>query len=227
MTRRDFGLNALGFAGLGAASALLRAQSRPDSFKVYSETPRLLMRPGRVKLLRRERERRSLRWDQFETLWTAGANFPDPGWVQALRFQIADDHDAGTRAVAWAVGPGDDVRQLALIADWCSAIISKDDMALIFAKLRRGVADTKPIRTLAEARNRVFAAVVLYDDQPALSEKALQAVFDGFWMGSFLPGLRSAKASVTNADAYPLLEIMHAVRDNLNFDLRETFPKWF
>src|SRR5258707_30134 len=125
MTRRDFSLNALGFAGLGAASALLRAQRRPDSFKVYSATPRLLMRPARVKLVRRERERRSLRWDQFETLWTAGANFPDPGWVQALRFQIADDHDAGTRAVAWAVGPGDDVRQLALIADWCSAIISK------------------------------------------------------------------------------------------------------
>src|SRR3984957_14419599 len=99
-------------------------QSRPDSFKVYTDGPRLLLRPQRLKLLRRERERRSLRWDQFETLWTASAPFPDLGWVQALRFQIADDREAGTRAVAWAVGPADvlrpdEVRQMAIVADWC------------------------------------------------------------------------------------------------------------
>ena len=57
--------------------------------------------------------------------------------------------------------------------------------------------------------------------------KALQGIFDGFWTGSFIPSLRGAKASVPNADAYALLEILHAVRDNLNFDLRDTFPQWF
>ena len=94
---------------LSALPALnLLAQHRPDSFKAYTELPRLLMRPQRLKLLRRERERRSLRWDQFETLWTGNAPFPELGWAQALRFQLADDRDSGTRAVAWAVGPGDD-----------------------------------------------------------------------------------------------------------------------
>src|ERR1700685_3223784 len=83
---------------------------RPDSFKVYTEGPRLLLRPQRLRLLRRERERRSLRWDQFETLWTANAPFPEPGWVPALRFQIADDKESGTRAIAWAVGPADIAR---------------------------------------------------------------------------------------------------------------------
>src|SRR5579862_5413001 len=112
---------------------------RPDSFRVYTEGPRLLLRPPRVRLLRRERDRRSLRWDQFETLWTAGAPFPELGWAQALRFQIADDREAATRAVAWAVGPGDDIRQIALIADWCAPLISKDDQSLIYAKLRREV----------------------------------------------------------------------------------------
>src|SRR5580704_8202930 len=120
---------------------------RPDSFKVYSERPRLLLRPARLRLLRRERERRSLRWDQFETLWTAGAPFPEQGWAQALRFQIADDRDAGTRAVAWAVGPGDptrpdDVRQMALIADWCAPLLSRDDQSQLFAKLQRAAADS-------------------------------------------------------------------------------------
>ena len=54
-----------------------RTGNRPDSFRVYTEGPRLLLRPQRLRLLRRERERRSLRWDQFETLWTANAPFPE------------------------------------------------------------------------------------------------------------------------------------------------------
>ena len=35
------------------------------------------------------------------------------------------------------------------------------------------------------------------------------------------------KTTVSNADAYAMLEILHVVRDNLNFDLRDTFPAWF
>jgi hypothetical protein len=205
---------------------------RPDSFKVYSESPRLLLRPQRLKLLRRERERRSLRWDQFETLWTGNAQFPELGWVQALRFQIADDRESGTRAVAWAVGPADDqrpddVRQMAIIADWCEPLIAGDDKRQLAARLVRAANDPKPVKTLADARARIFAAVALAEAQPAVSQKALEAVLDGFWNGNFIAALRDAKAAVPNADAYAMLEIMHAVRDNLNFDLRDTFPAWF
>jgi hypothetical protein len=223
-------------ATAGLSVLTLRAQtppapSRPDSFKVYSDRPRLLLRPARLRLLRRERERRSLRWDQFETLWTAGAPFPEQGWAQALRFQIADDKEAGTRAVAWAVGPADatrpdDVRQMALIADWCAPLLSRDDQSQLLAKLQRAAADTLPAKTLADARSKIFAAIVLAEAQPAVSEKAIQGVFDTFWT-PFITSLRGAKSTVSNADAYALLEIMHAVRDNLNFDLRETFPEWF
>jgi hypothetical protein len=236
MTRRD----ALRY--LPALSALpLLAQSResspqgnarPDSFKVYTEGPRLLLRPQRLKLLRRERERRSLRWDQFETLWTGNAPFPELGWVQALRFQIADDKDAGSRAVAWAVGPADvlepeEVRQMAIIADWCDALIAGDDKRQLVAKLQRAATDARPLKTLPDARSRIFAAIALTETQPAVGQKTIETVFDGFWNANFIAPLRAAKASVSNADAYAMLEIMHAVRDNLNFDLRETFPAWF
>lgn len=231
MTRREALLR------LSALSALqLRAQNpataRPDTFKVYTDGPRLLLRPQRLRLLRRERERRSLRWDQFETLWTGNAQFPEAGWTQALRYQIADDKEAATRAVAWAVGPADvarpdDVRQMALIADWCDSLITGDDKRQLNTKLQRVIADTRPVRTLADARNRIFAAVALTDAQPAAAAKVLETVFDAFWNTGFIAPLRAAKASVSNPDAYAMLEIMHAVRDNLNFDLRDTFPAWF
>ena len=227
MTRRE----ALRY--LSALPALhLAAQTRPDSFKAYTDSPRLLMRPQRLKLLRRERERRSLRWDQFETLWTGNAPFPELGWVQALRFQLADDREAATRAIAWAVGPADvlrpdDVRQMAIIADWCEPLIAGDDKRQLTARLERAANDPRPVKTLADARAKILAAVALTETQPAVSQKTLQSIFDGFWIGAFVPSLRSAKTSVPNADAYALLEILHVVRDNLNFDLRETFPAWF
>ena len=180
-----------------------------------------------MKLLRKERERRSLRWDQFETLWTGAAAFPELGWAQALRYQIADDHDAGVRAVAWAAGPATDLRQIALIADWCAPVISKDDQARIFGKLKPELTDSRAVKTLAGARTRIFAAIVLSEAEPAASGMALQTVIDGFWNRSFVPALRDARLSVPNAEAYAMLETLHVVRDNLNFDLREAFPKWF
>ncbi len=227
MTRRD------ALRILPALPALtLFGQSRPDSFKAYTDSPRLLLRPQRLKLLRRERERRSLRWDQFETLWTGNAQFPEAGWVQALRFMLADDREAATRAIAWAVGPADpqrpdEVRQMAIIADWCDALITGDDKRQLAAKLVRAASDARPVKTLADARARIFAAMALTETQPTVSQKALQALFEGFWNGTFIASLKSATGAVSNSDAYAMLEILHAVRDNLNFDLRDTFPAWF
>jgi len=211
------------------------AGPRPDGFKVYTDAPRLLLRPQRLKLLRRERERRSLRWDTFEALWTGNAQFPELGWVEALRFQLADDRDAGSRAIAWALGPADpsrpeDVRQLALVADWCDPVLTKssdDSRRQLSAKLEKAVTDPRPIRNLSEARSRVLAAIALTDTQPNAGQKALQTFFDTFWTANLIAGLRNAKGAVSNADAYALLEILHAFRDNLNFDLHDTFPAWF
>jgi hypothetical protein len=244
MTRREALRILPVLPGLSVVAVRLTAQSkpaptpvaeRPDTFKIYTDAPRLLLRPQRLKLLRRERERRSLRWDQFEALWTGKAQFPELGWVEAMRFQLADDREAASRAIAWALGPADaakpdDVRQMAIIADWCEPLLTKssdDARRQLSAKLEKAASDPRPVRSLNEARARIFAATALTDTQPAVSQKALQTVFDGFWTASFIPALRTAKASVSNADAYAMLEIMHAVRDNLNFDLRDTFPAWF
>src|SRR5438067_9284085 len=118
MTRRDI------FRCLPALPAIkLLAESRPETFRVYTESPRLFLRPQRLKLLRREVERRSLRWEQFETLWTGNAAFPELGFAAALRYQIAKDDEAGKRAVFWALEQGEDARQIAIVADWCAPLI--------------------------------------------------------------------------------------------------------
>jgi len=55
-----------------------------DPVAVQTEHPRLLLRPQRLRLLRRERERTSMRWQQFEALVAGGAPMPEKGFALAL-----------------------------------------------------------------------------------------------------------------------------------------------
>ena len=221
MTRRT----AISLLGLPALKLL--AQNRPESFRVYSDSPRLFLRPARLKLLRRERDRQSLRWEQFDTLWNANAPFPELGWAAALRYQIAQEDAAGRSAITWALSPAaTDIRQIALIVDWCAPLLSKPDQTMLLAKLRKATSGPAP-KTIAEARDVAMAAIVLSESQPDLAERTLTAVFDNFWTANFIAAIRAARARVPNPDACAMMELLHVVRDNVNYDLRDTFPLWF
>ena len=203
MTRRTLCGVLLGFPG----AVRLFAQQRPDSFKVYTDAPRLVLSRPRLKLLRRERERRSLRWDQFETLWAGNAEFQEPGFTMALHYQISEEAGSAKRAIAWALSPAaTDVRQLAIVSDWCGPVFSPAEQTRLFAKLRKA-AESGKMTNLPEARDRAFAAIALSDAEPELAARVLQDIFDRFWMASFLPAIRDAKLHISNADAYPLLEL--------------------
>src|SRR4051812_10795054 len=115
MTRRTATLALLGLPALrlcGQAPASPNAPPAPEGYKVYTEAPRLFLRPARLRLLRREKERTSLRWEQFQGLWAGSAPFPEPGWTGALYAQVAQDEAAAKRAVIWAAGPATDIRQI-------------------------------------------------------------------------------------------------------------------
>src|SRR5450759_585762 len=79
-----------------------------DPVIVSTEHPRLFLRPARLRLLKRERERTSMRWQQFESLIAGGAPLPEPGFALAFYYSVSGDAVAGRRAVAWALGPGND-----------------------------------------------------------------------------------------------------------------------
>jgi hypothetical protein len=221
MTRRT----ALGLLTLPVAR--LAGESKPEGFRVYTDAPRLFLRPQRLRLLRRERERKSLRWEQFDLLWTGNAPFPELGWAGALRYQIAQDESAGRSALSWASNAGAaDIRQIALIADWCAPLMTKADQSRIYLKLQKAASGPPP-KTIAEARNMVLAGIAISEAQPDIAERALRNVYENFWMASYIPAIGGARIRVPNADACAMIELLHAFRDNLNFDLRESLPAWF
>ncbi len=61
---------------LAPAGVWAQAPNAADPVVVSGEHPRLFLRPGRLRLLRRERERRSMRWQQFEALISGNAPMP-------------------------------------------------------------------------------------------------------------------------------------------------------
>src|ERR1022692_3794377 len=78
------------------------APSQEESRRVVAAHPRIFLGARRLRLLRRERERQSLRWNQFHLLMAGKAPMPEPGFAQALYYRVSGSSEAGQQAVAWA-----------------------------------------------------------------------------------------------------------------------------
>jgi hypothetical protein len=203
------------------------AQASGEPVTVSTDHPRLFLRPARLRLLKRERERASARWQQFDALLAGNAPMPEPGWAQALDYQISGNAAAGRQAVAWALGPGDDLRQLALVFDWCQDLLSEAQRRDLAARLQKGMAASAANDGIAAVRSRVLAAVALFDDVPQAPERELERVVHNWWNGKMAPALEKGRSVVERDDAYPLFELLHALRDSTNLDLRESSPRFF
>src|ERR1039458_2185060 len=124
--------------GLAAAfccvCTMLAAQTADDPVAVFTEHPRLFLRPQRLRLLKRERERASPRWQQLETLLVGGAPMPEPGFAWALYFQVSGNQEFGRKAIVWALTAGADVRQQALVFDLCQDLLTEAQRRNIAAR---------------------------------------------------------------------------------------------
>jgi hypothetical protein len=203
------------------------AQTQEESFRIYTEHPRLFLGSHRLKLLQKERERHSLRWQQFELLMAGHAPMPEPGFANALYYKIAHDQNSGRAAVAWAAGAGTDLRQIALIFDWCQELLSPAQSRAIAAKLAKGIEQTARDRSVAANRSRLLAVIALADHQQDISQRQIEEVIQTWWRREIAPQLQAGKNIISRDDFYPLYEMLHAVRDNLNIDLRESAPAFF
>ena len=218
-----FGLLAMLAAGLLPA----QTPANDDPIVVSTEHPRLLLRPNRLRLLRRERERRSARWQQFQLLLAGHAAMPEPGFAKALYYQVAGDADAGREAIAWALGPGADLRQQALVYDWCQDLLTDPQKRELEARLKNGIAATSSNDAVAAADARAMAAVALFDHVEQVPRAELEHVVRGWWVRKIAPELAAGRSAVSRDDAYPLYELLHVLRDNTGTDLREASTAFF
>jgi hypothetical protein len=216
------------FLALCCASALAaQTPAGDDPILVSTEHPRLLLRPARLRLLRRERERTSVRWEQFQLFMAGHAAMPETGFTKALYYQVAGDAEAGREAVAWALGPGSDLRQLALVYDWCQDLLSDAQKKSLAGRLQRGMAETAANDAIAAVRSRVMAAVALFDEVPQGPRQELASVVNGWWAHKIVPELAAGRTAAPREDAYALYELLHVLRDNTNLDLRESARPFF
>jgi hypothetical protein len=211
---------------LAAQSALIAPTDEP--VMVATEHPRLFLGPQRLRLLKRERERTSPRWIQFESLIAGKAPMPERGFAEALYYRIAGDAETGRRAIVWALGAGADLRQQALVFDWCQDLMTEAQRRDLAARLQRGIAAAPPANeTVALVRSRVLAAVALFDHVPQAPQRELERVVRTWWGGKIVPALKEGRSAIVRDDAFPLWEMLHAIRDSTNLDLREAAPRFF
>ncbi len=229
MTQSGLMATRIGLLLAVASVSLLAAQTPADDdpILVSTEHPRLLLRPSRLRLLRRERERKSPRWQQFLLLMAGHAAMPEEGLAKALYYQVAGDADAGREAVAWALGATADLRQQALVYDWCQDLLSESQKHALEERMRAGISATAANDAIAAAGARAMAAVAMFDHVPQIPRQELERVVRGWWMRKMAPELAAGRGVVARDDAYPMYETLHVIRDNTGIDLRESAGSFF
>ncbi|MBI4875686.1 MAG: hypothetical protein HY822_13715 [Acidobacteria bacterium] len=207
--------------------AIVVPQTTEEDFHVWTDHPRLFLNQRRLRLLKRERERESIRWLQFHTLLAGGAPMPEPGFAAALYYQVSGEAPFARRAIDWAVTRGTDLRQLALVFDWCRDRLSDSEARTVAAKIRRGLEQTSKAGDLPAVRARALAAIAISETAPEFAESELKRLVREWWRTGVAPGLKDGRATISHEHTYALFELLHAVRDNLQIDLRDSAPKYF
>jgi hypothetical protein len=198
-----------------------------QEFRVYTEHPRLFLQPRKLGLLQKEKQRQSVRWQQFEALMKAGGALPEPGLANALYSQVSGEASYCAKAVDWAQADGAGLRQLALVFDWCQPSLTERTSEALATKIERGMQATSKDSSVPAVRDRVLAAVALAEHSPGPSEQQLRLAVEQWWRGQMVPALNSGRDAIPRDQLLALFEIFHVVRDNLKLDLRDSAPGYF
>lgn len=221
MDRRDFWR--LAGAALLGAPVLGRAQ---ESYAVYQPSPRLLLTEDRLRLLRREFERRNERWRQLELLLQGDARFPEPSFACAVGYLASGDAALARRALE-AIQPDTSPHHIAMVADWCGEVLPPPDRQRLKERLRRVLAPGLTADATPEAvRNLTLAAMAVADDEPAASGRALGWVHQQWWP-TIQAKIAAGTIPVAHRHALAFVEILFSFQRGLQLDLRESAAVFF
>ena len=208
-------------------AALAAGSVMAQEFRVYTEHPRLFLQPRKLGLLQKEKQRQSVRWQQFETLIKAEGALPEPGLANALYSQVSGDTSYCAKAVDWAQTDGAGLRELALVFDWCQPSLTERTSEALATKIERGIQAASKDSSIPAVRDRVLAAVALAERSPGLSEQQLRLAVEQWWRGQMVSAFNNGRDAIPRDQLLALFDILHAVRDNLKLDLRDSAPGYF
>lgn len=226
MTRRLWIAAAI-LAGTGALDA--QTFEYKGDYKTDLAHPRLWLPARRVKLLQREPEREALRWVQFSTFIRGKIKMPEPGLANALYYVAAKSEANGREAIAWALSPAaTDLKQLAIVFDWCQPLLTEADSKALLAKIEGALEKTAAAEDLGSVRDRVAAAFAISGHSAGEPHaRYIKPAVEVWWKQKIEQPIARGETPIDLRDHLALIELLHALRDNLEIDLRETAKKHF
>ncbi|MDE0107873.1 MAG: hypothetical protein OXJ37_23040 [Bryobacterales bacterium] len=220
-------MRALCVATLGCALLCLGdAAFGQAEFRVYEEHPRLFLEPSRLQRLRNDVDRQSLRWRSLSDLVAAETAFEEQPLVDALRFQVEGAETAGRAAVAWSkrlsengIGNAGELRQAALVYDWCYDLFDPSERAELREAMATAVSSLLPQAALGVGliRSAILASIAAAGDWDE-SEAALAALLGEHWRTEVMPSLRDGSIGDDGQNLIAALETGLVVRHNLESD---------
>jgi hypothetical protein len=179
---------------------------------LWAQRPDLLLTPRRLHRLKLDAQRQTERWTNFEKRVKTVLDSPERGFELALYSRVADDAPSCQEAIKWGLTHVQEVRQNALIADWCRDVLTTGQQGELLPRAPEKAAS--PFRT---ARDRFFAQVA--EGNASLDQAHAQ------WK-ELLP-LIERDPRLDPRDLYALYEFLDAVNINFHSDLRQDGPKLF
>jgi hypothetical protein len=181
--------------------------------EIPDHSPQLLLNAQRLRRLKRDRQRQTQRWVNFENRVNSAADSPERGFELALYYAVTGDEARGKAAVQWALTHACESRQVALVLDWAAPVISSTERS----NLQAQSCPSRGLENPAALRDAVFLKIAVGEDISTLvdgSRKQLTALLaDG--------GFRDS------AKLYAASEYMLAVRAVQHVDVREDDSTFF
>lgn len=221
-------MRALGAATLGwILLAVCEPVTGQADFRVYHDHPRLFLEPARLERLRKDVDRQSLRWQALRAMVDSGTTFPEQPLADGLVYQVEGTQAAGKRAAQWGarvaesgVQTAADLRQAALVYDWCREALGESTRPALRDAIAAAVSEVLPRAGIEVGlvRAAILGAISLAGDWDG-SEAALQSLLETHWNQEVQPELEMGRLTDDGAALVAVLEASLAVRHNLEIDL--------
>jgi len=172
-----------------------------------AHSPQILLTPQRLRRLKLDRQRQTMRWVNFENRVKTVPDSTERGFELALYYAITTDEARGRAAIAWAKDHRCDRRQVALVLDWTNELLSEDERRTLSDESCAAGLDSSP----ATYRDVLFSKVARNEDLEDFVAETRRLLPE--W-------IEVRKLSDAN-DLYAACEILSVVRHTEGIDLRQ------